>query len=203
MLPGRTRPLVGFPVCHGAALCPRRSAYASGGLKDESIAGLYRLWAQYNNRLIEAIRPLSDEQVKLRMSPDHLPIWGIAAHTAGARVYWLCGVFKEKGAETTPFIDPASGFGWEDAPDHPRTAAELVGALESSWRIVEGCLERWTIPMLNEEFVREFGGRKSVHTRQGVLMRMLTHDAFHSGEISQLLGAHKLGEIDLWRGSPS
>jgi hypothetical protein len=30
-------------------------------------------------------------------------------------------------------------------------------------------------------------------------MRMLTHDAFHSGEISQLLGANGLAEIDLWR----
>lgn len=172
-------------------------------MNDESIAGLYRLWPQYNGRLVEAIRPLTDEQLKLRISPDNFPIWALAAHTAGTRVYWLCGVFREKGAETTPFTDPQSGFGWEDEPDHPRSAAELVGALESSWRIVEGCLQRWTVPMLDEEFVRESGGRKSVHTRQSVLMRMLTHDAFHSGEISQLLGAHGLGEIDLWRSSPT
>jgi uncharacterized damage-inducible protein DinB len=189
-------PLRSWRATSNGSVVARRTLY---GLKDESIAGLYRLWAQYNSRLVEAIRPLTDEQLKLRISPQHLPIWGLAAHTAGTRVYWLCGVFKEKGAETTPFIDPLSGFGWEDQPDRPRSADELVGALESSWRIVEGCLQRWTISMLDEEFTRESGGNTQVHTRQGVLMRMLTHDAFHAGEISQLLGAHGLGEIDLWR----
>jgi len=169
-------------------------------MKDESIAGLYGLWSQYNSRLVDAIRSLSDEQLKLRASLENWPIWALAAHTAGARVYWLCGVFKEKGAETTPFTDPG-GFGWEDEPDKPRGAVELVGALESSWRIVEGCLERWTIPMLYEEFTRERDGKTQRHTRQSVLMRLLTHDAFHSGEISQLLGARGLPEIDLWRPS--
>lgn len=168
-----------------------------------SIAHLYQQWGQYNSRLVQAIRPLSVGQLALRASPDNFPIWALAAHTAGTRVYWLCGVFKEKGAETTPFTDPTSGFGWEDEPDHPRSAAELVDALESTWRIVAGCLERWTIPMLDEAFTRVGGGRTQVHTRQSVLMRMLTHDAFHSGEISQLLGAHGLGEIDLWRSSPA
>lgn len=172
-------------------------------MKDESIARFFRLWEQYNSRLVEAIRPLSDEQLRLRAGPDHFPIWALAAHTAGGRVYWLCGVFKEEGAETTPFIDPLTGFGWEDEPDKPRGAAELVGALESSWRIVEGCLERWTVSMLDEEFTRETPRGPQRHTRQSVLMRILTHDAFHSGEISQLLGANGVGEIDLWRPPPA
>jgi uncharacterized damage-inducible protein DinB len=56
--------------------------------------------------------------------------------------------------------------------------------------------------MLNDEYMREIGGKTQTHTRQSVLMRLLTHDAFHSGEISQILGAHGLPEIDLWRPSP-
>ncbi len=32
-------------------------------------------------------------------------------------------------------------------------------------------------------------------------MRLLSHDAFHTGEISQLLSMHGLPEIDLWRPS--
>jgi uncharacterized damage-inducible protein DinB len=172
-------------------------------LKDGSVAGFYQWWRQYNTRLVDAIRPLSDEQLKLRAGPGNWPIWALAAHTAGARVYWLCGVLKEQGAETTPFIDPTSGMGWEDEPDKPRVATELVGALESSWRIVEGCLERWTAAMVNEDFTRESRGATQHHTRQAVLMRLITHDAFHSGEISQLLGANGLAEIDLWRPSVS
>ena len=53
--------------------------------------------------------------------------------------------------------------------------------------------------MLGEEFTREIGGKTQRHTRQSVLMRLLSHDAFHTGEISQLLSMHDLGEIDLWR----
>ena len=43
-------------------------------------------------------------------------------------------------------------------------------------------------------------GRIQIHTRQSVLMRLITHDAYHCGEVSQTLGGHRLGEIDLWSG---
>ena len=165
------------------------------------VAPFYERWGQYNGRLVDAIRGLSDEQLKLRARPGYWPIWAIAAHTAGTRVYWLCGVFKESGAESTPFTDPSSGIGWEDDESTPRGSKELVFALESSWNIIERTLERWTPAMLGEEFTREIGGKTQRHTRQSVLMRMLSHDAFHTGEISLVLGMHGLSEIDLWRPS--
>jgi uncharacterized damage-inducible protein DinB len=119
-------------------------------------------------------------------------------------VYWLCGVLKEAGAETTPFTDPISGEGWEDHEDRPRSAIELREALDTSWAIAERCLTRWTREMLFEEFERHIRGTVQVHTRQSVLMRLITHDAFHAGEISMILGMHGLPEIDLWRpGQPA
>src|SRR5258708_3181917 len=78
------------------------------------VAPFYDRWGQDNGRLVDAIRVVTDEQLKLRAAPDKWPMWAIAAHTAGARVYWLCGVFKESGAEHTPFTDPSSGVGGED-----------------------------------------------------------------------------------------
>ncbi len=42
-------------------------------------------------------------------------------------------------------------------------------------------------------------GVVQIHTRASVLNRIFTHDAFHAGEISQLLGLHGLPPIDLWR----
>jgi hypothetical protein len=33
-----------------------------------------------------------------------------------------------------------------------------------------------------------------------VLLRLITHDAYHCGEISLVLGSHGLGAIDLWSG---
>jgi uncharacterized damage-inducible protein DinB len=114
-------------------------------------------------------------------------------------VYWLCGLFGEPGADTTPFSDPLNGIGWEDDLDVPRTAAELTEALESSWRIIAGCLQRWTPELLFEQFERLAGKKTQVHTRQSVLMRLLSHDAYHCGELSQTLGIHGLPQIDLWR----
>ena len=165
--------------------------------KLQNVAPFYEGWRFANERLSERIGALSPEQLALRASPDHWPIWAITAHDAGVRVYWLCQIFKEPGAERTPFKDP-NGEGWEDDLAHPRQASELVSALESTWTIVEDCLARWTPEMLRDEFRREFNGQVQIHTRQSVLMRLLTHDAYHIGEITQTLGVNGLPEIYIW-----
>ena len=153
---------------------------------------------QYRSRLVDGVRDLTDAQLAISAGPGHAPIWALAAHSAGARTYWLCGVLGEPGADTTPFPDPLSGLGWEDEPDHPRSASELVEALETTGAIIERCLDTWTTDMLEVEFVRAWGDIRVLHTRRSILLRLLSHDAFHSGEISQLLGANGLPAIDLW-----
>jgi len=148
-------------------------------------------------KLVHRLPELGPEELRLRASPDGWPIWAIVSHLAGARVYWLCGVFKEPGAETTPFPDP-NGDGWEDHLDVPRQSGELMLAVESSWRIVESCLQRWTPEALGEVFTREREGELQRHTRHSVLTRLVMHDAFHCGEISSLLGAAGLRSMDPW-----
>jgi uncharacterized damage-inducible protein DinB len=164
-----------------------------------SVAAYYEGWQVTNDRLIQTIGGLSDEQLGLTAAPHLWPIWATTAHLAGMRVYWLCTVFTEPGAEHTPFADPAAD-GWEDDLTHPRRPDELIGALESSWRIVERVLDHWTPEMLKDEFHRERDGKIQIHTRQAVLFRMLTHDAEHCGEISLTLGMHGLPGLDLWTG---
>ena len=165
----------------------------------QSIAPFYDGWRFTNDRLTERIGTLSTEELALRAGPDLWPIWAIAAHTAGVRVYWLCSVCQEPGTERTPFSDPANE-GWEDDLAYPRGSGELIEALESTWSIVEDCLNRWTPDMLQHEFTRERNGELQIHTRQSVLMRLLTHDAYHCAEIGQTLGIHGLPEVDIWTG---
>jgi hypothetical protein len=141
---------------------------------------------------------MSADTLSLQPAPDGWPIWATVAHTAGTRVYWLCGELGEPGADTTPFPDPMSGIGWEDDLDMPRDAVELVTALESTWRIVESCLDRWTPEMLSKTFDRRWGGGGAVHSRGSILQRLFSHDAYHCGELSQTLGMHRLPQIDLW-----
>ena len=163
------------------------------------IRRFYDRWPQYNRRLTEVVGAMSDEQLAVSPMPDRWPIWATVGHTAGARVYWLCGVLGEPGADTTPFIDPWSGEGWEDDLDHPRGAAELVTALDTTWAIVDRCLDQWTPAMLEGTVERLRGEQRQVHSRASIVQRLLTHEAYHCGELSQTLGIHGLPQIDLWR----
>ncbi len=162
-----------------------------------SIRGFYDRWPQYNERLIETIASLSGEQLTLAAPSDHWPIWAIVGHTAGARVYWLCHVLREPGADATPFRDPGRE-GWEDDLDHPRTSDELIGAMRSTFAIIESALDTWTPAMLSETVQRSIGDEHQVHSRASILQRLLTHEAYHDGEIALILGLHGLEAQDLW-----
>jgi uncharacterized damage-inducible protein DinB len=155
-------------------------------------------WPQYNRRLRDVIAAMTPEQLAIRPSPDGWPIWATVGHTAGGRLYWLCTIVGEPGRDATPFADLTGDEGWEDDLDHPRNAPELVDALDSTFRIVERCLDRWTIDMIGDEIPREYAGRRQIHTRGSILQRMFSHDAYHCGELSQTLGIHGLPQIDLW-----
>jgi uncharacterized damage-inducible protein DinB len=162
-----------------------------------SVAAVYEGWPRVQAHLVKRIPELGPDELALKSSQDGWPIWAIAGHIAGTRAYWLCSVCQEPGVETTPFTDPAND-GWEDHLDRPRGAVELLAALESTWRIVESCLELWTPEMLGESFSRQRNGETEHHSRQSVLTRLVMHDSFHSGEISLLLGARGLESTDPW-----
>ena len=168
-----------------------------------SIRAFYADWAGYNRRVAEHLERLSPEELALVVPAARdggvgpWPIWAVGAHTVGARVYWLCHVLGEPGAETTPFTDP-NGFGWEDDLATVRSGAEVVGAYHSTFAIVATCLDRWTPDMLTDEVVRRGG---QVHTRQSILLRLINHEAYHAGEMSSTLAANRRAPIDLWPGS--
>ncbi len=163
-----------------------------------TIRPFYDMWPQYNRRLREVIGAMSADQLAIRPSPDRWPIWATVGHTAGMRPYWICDVIGEPGVETTPFSG-GGDLGWEDDLDHPRGPEELVDALDSTWRLIEGCLDRWTPDMLSDEIQRRYAGRLQVHSRGSIVQRLFSHEAYHCGELSQTLGIHGLPQIDLWR----
>ena len=164
-----------------------------------TIRPAFQMWPQYNRRLRDRVAAMTDEELAIRPGPEVLPIWATIGHTAAMRVYWLCAVVGEPGIETTPFWDGTEAIDWADDLDHPRSGDELAGALDSTFDIVEGCLDRWTIDMLTDEIERHYGDTVQVHTRSSILQRLLTHEAWHGGELSQTLGIRGLQQLDLWR----
>lgn len=99
-------------------------------------------------------------------------------------------------ADTTPFPDAANS-GWEDDLDHPRSADELVTAWTTTWGIVERAFDAWTPDMLDESVARGQGDA-SHFTRRSLLLRLITHQAYHVGEIVVIQGIHGRRQIDLW-----
>ena len=168
-----------------------------------TIEAAYGDWRLYNALVVEALGRMSTGELALRARGDdpasstHWPIWAIAGHTAGTRVYWLCDVMGAPGAEATPFPDAAS-TGWEDELDHPRTAGELVMAWTSTWAIAEGVLRDWTPATLDEVVERARENRVEHFTRRSLLLRLITHEAYHVGEIALIQGIHGRSQIDLW-----
>ena len=164
-----------------------------------NVAPYYAGWQLANESLVHAIEHLTADQLALSVGSPHWPIWASLSHIAGARVYWLCHVFGEDGKDATPFRDlDIANAGWEDDLAHPRHADELVEALESSWNIVARCLASWTPESLQLTAQRLSGDKVQIHTRQAVLWRLITHDSFHAGEVSLVLGSHGLGAIEMW-----
>jgi len=167
-----------------------------------SLQSVYRGWRLYNDLVTDALGAMSTEELALRApsgdptSSSSWPIWAIAGHMAGTRVFWLCTVMGVPGADTTPFGDVAD-VGWEDDLDHPRTAKELVTAWTTTWGIVERALDAWTPDMLDESVARGQGDF-SHFTRRSLLLRLITHQAYHVGEIVVIQGIHGRPQIDLW-----
>ena len=165
-----------------------------------SIREAFSVWPHYNRRVCDIVGALSDEELAIRPSPERWPIWATVGHTACQRVFWLCVFAGESGAETTPFPDSGHCCPGDEDLEHFLDGAALVAALDSSFRIVEGCLDHWNMDMLAEE-VRlqpEDGGPDWVHTRGWVLQRVCSHDVYHCAELNEALGAAGLPQVDLW-----
>jgi DinB superfamily len=170
-----------------------------------TIRPAYSMWPQYNRRLREVVAAMTEAQLAIPVvghgptpSDERWPIWATIGHTACQRVFWLCDFAGEPGADTTPFTNAAYNCPGDDDLEHVLTADELVQGLESSFKLVETCLDRWTLDMLPQEIRRPDFGDDWVHTRGAVIQRVFSHDVYHCGELSQALGLAGLPQIDLW-----
>jgi uncharacterized damage-inducible protein DinB len=163
-----------------------------------TIRPAYDVWPKYNQRLGEVVAGLSDQQLMIRPSPERWPIWATVGHLACQRVFWLCVFAGEPGADTTPFTDSGHACPGDEDLEHFLDAPALVEALDSTFRIVEGCLDRWTVEMLAEEIRHEEWGQEWVHTRGWVLQRVFSHDVYHCAELNEILGNTGLPQVDLW-----
>ena len=149
-------------------------------------------WKLYQDGLRDAVRPLTEEQLALRVAPGLRTAGEIAAHIIEARVGWFNGYLGEDVGE----LAPLSEWGTEGSP--ARTESELVYGLDASWKMVSDALARWGSAGLEYVITRHRDGRQHTpRSRAWVIWHLLEHDLHHGGELSLTLGAHGLQAPDI------
>jgi hypothetical protein len=163
-----------------------------------TIRPAYSRWPEYNRRLGAAVAGMTEKQLAIQPGPDRWPLWATVGHLACQRVFWLCDFAGEPGADTTPFTNAAYDCPGDDDLEHVLSPAQLVAALGSTFRIVERCLDTWTLDMLGEELRRPEWDGSWVRLRGVVIQQGFAHDVSHITELNEAFGNAGLPQIDLW-----
>ncbi len=167
-------------------------------MSDPTIRAAYSKWPDYQRQFRDVVAGLTAEQLAIRPTPERWPLWATVGHAACQRVFWLCDFAGEPGADTTPFPNAGYDCPGDDDLEHVLDAGALVDALDTTFRIVERCLDRWTLDMLAEELRRPEWDASWVHTRGSVIQRVFSHDIYHIAQLNDALGNAGLPQVDLW-----
>jgi hypothetical protein len=168
------------------------------GMSTATIRPVYSRWPDYNRRLRDVVAGLTEDHLAIRPAPERWPLWATVGHAACQRVFWLCDFAGEPGADTTPFTNAIYNCPGDDDLEHVLGADALVAALDLTFRIVEGCLDRWTLEMLDDVIRHPEWDGTWVHSRGSVIQRVFSHDVYHAAELNEALGIAGLPQVDLW-----
>lgn len=160
---------------------------ASGVPIEQSLTPFYAGWEAYNRLLIEAVAPLTPDQLALRVASNERSIVEIAGHIVSARAWWFHGIMQAGDADVEEF------YTWDDENPPTLKAAQLEIGLETTWRMIAASLAQWTPADLGATFTTRHGEL----SRQWIIWHVIEHDLHHGGELSLTLGAHGLRAPDL------
>lgn len=157
-----------------------------------NVTPYYKGWETYQDLLITAIAPLTDEQLALRTMPHLRSIGENMLHIIAVRARWFHKFMGEGGDDMVAIMV------WDRKESPARSAAELVSGLKQTMQLIQDSLARWTPADLEFEFKGtdpNYGDY--VLTRQWVIWHVIEHDLHHGGEVSFMLGMHGLAAPDL------
>lgn len=152
---------------------------------------IYDNWKTYNDKLRDAIAPLTDEQLRLQPAQGMWPLSQIAQHIIGVRAGWFSGTLQDEDEAMTAYME----WGQYDSPW--RNAAELARGLDETWAFIDSRVRGWTPEECAMTFPDEVEGEVYDVSRSWVIYHVLEHDLHHGGEISLLLGMNKLAGPDI------
>jgi len=149
-------------------------------------------WEGHQRSLVDAIRPLTREQLAFRPAPQLRSVGELAEHISQGRIDW----FDRMQARRIPKPDELTGV---DNPHETidEDAPALVRHLETSWAVVADTLRGWTVADLTATYQHVYFGRTYNISRQWTIWRIMTHDMHHGGELALMLGLQGISVPEL------
>lgn len=152
---------------------------------------IYANWRMYQQKLRDCIVPLTNEQLELQPAAHMWPLGQLVQHIISVRAGWFSGTLQDDDAAMNAYME------WGQRESPARSAAELVRGLDDTWAFIEARVQRWTPADCARTFPDEAYGEVVEVSRSWVIYHVLEHDLHHGGEISLLLGMHRLQAPDL------
>lgn len=154
-----------------------------------SLSYVYEGWEGYHRSIVEAVRPLTAEQLAFRSTPDMRSVGELAWHIADGRVDWFRRLSAPGSEELAREIE-ARG-------DNPEGTEALVAWLDRTWKMVEATLAQWTVDDLTATYRQPYQGVTYAVSRQWTIWRIMAHDIHHGGQLSELLAMQGIFPMEL------
>jgi len=160
-------------------------------------------WNGYQTSLVNAISPLTREQLIWKPAPHLRSLGDLARHISLGRVTWFARMDAPGSADLIKRIDlwEADSDGnkdiVEDAIAITEDAHELVRWLELTWQMINETLTTWKVFDLEQTYQHTWNGKTYSVSRQWTLWRILSHDIHHGGELSLMLGLQGIEAFEL------
>ncbi len=148
-----------------------------------SLMMVFKGWDGYQVSLVDAVAPLSREQLTYRPAPHLRTAGQIALHISNGRLSWFLRTF---GIHDNEALNQVASWRPEDAVEEQ--SALLVKGPEATWRMVADALQRWSVDDLARTYPLSYQGKNYALPRQWVLWRIMAHDLHHGGELAVTLG---------------
>jgi len=156
-------------------------------------------WPRYNRAFHDVVAAMTQEQLNTRPAPDRWPLWATIGHAACQRVFSLCDFGGAPGAQTTPFTNAGFDCPGDDDLETVWSAAQLADALNTTFNVVEWCLDNWTVDSMADVIEYSDGeGEPRARTRASIVQRVFAHDISHIAELNEALSRMGLAQVDLW-----
>ena len=148
-------------------------------------------WQNYQEQLRAAVASLTADQLALRPAPHLRTVGELVLHIIDTRAGWGARVLRLGGPEFAAYED------WQVPETSSNPVADLVQALDDTWKVLADAVRQFTLESLDETLQAEDRGKTYTFKRGWVLWHLVEHDLHHGGELSWSLGMNSLKAIDI------